>query len=162
MAQLHQSTAALRICGDLIIPDKITEIIGCAPTVGYTKGQIVRGSKTGREYVKKTGMWLLEAEDCEPANLDKQVGELLDKLTPDLNVWKSLAEQFSIDLFCGLFMEETNEGLNLSADTLLSLGQRHIMLELDIYGPTQVVKEDDPCPCGSGKTYAECCLPPVK
>lgn len=66
--------------GDAVIPDKVTELFGCTPTDSHTKGQIVRGSKTGREYVKKSGMWRLEAEDCEPENLDKQVAELLAKL----------------------------------------------------------------------------------
>lgn len=159
MAQLHQSVATLRISGDDLIPEKITELLGCEPTDSQTKGQIVRGPKTGRESVRQTGMWRLEATDCEPENLDKQVAELLGKLTHDLNIWTSLSEHFSIDLFCGLFMENTNEGVSVSADTLLALGQRKIELGLDIYGPIQELKSGDPCPCDSGKTYGECCIP---
>jgi hypothetical protein len=162
MAQVQKSLATLRVMGDDVVPDKITELLGCAPTDSHTKGQIVRGSKTGREYIKKSGMWQLEAGDCEPENLDKQVAELLSKLTQDLNVWQLLSEQFTIDLFCGLFMEKTYEGLSISQDTLLALGQRRITLEIDIYGPTQELRDDDPCPCESGKTYAECCKPPAK
>lgn len=160
MAQVQRSVATLRICGDAVVPDKITERLGCAPTTSHSKGQIVRGAKTGREYIKKSGMWRLEAEDCEPENLDKQVAEILTKLTSDLKVWKSLSEQFSMDLFCGLFMEKTNEGLELSPATLLALGQREITLGLDIYAPEKELKETDPCPCGSSRTYAECCMTP--
>lgn len=157
MAQLHQSVATLRIIGDDLIPEKITVLLGCEPTDSQTKGQIVRGPKTGREHPRQTGMWRLEATDCEPEDLDKQVAELLGKLTPDVNIWSSLSEQFSIDLFCGLFMENTNEGVSISADTLLALGQRNIELGLDIYGPTQEIRSEDPCPCNSGKIYGECC-----
>ncbi len=110
----------------------------------------------------KTGSWRLKATDCEPENLDKQVAELLGKLTQDLSIWAFLSTQFAIDLFCGLFMEESNEGVEVSAETLMALGQRGIMLGLDIYGPIREIKGDDLCPCGSGKTYDECCTPSTK
>ena len=162
MAHLQRSVATLRIIGDDLKPEKVTELLGCEPTASQTKGQKVRGHKTGREIVMRTGMWRLEATDCEPEDLDKQVAELLTKLTQDLSIWASLSDQFAIDLFCGLFMEESNEGVSISADTLLALGQRGIVLALDIYGPTQEIRNDDPCPCGSGKTYAKCCAPKTK
>jgi len=82
-------------------------------------------------------MWQLKAASCEPENLDKQVAELLAKLSPDLAVWASLSKRFEIDLFCGLFMEQSNEGGEISAATLMALGERGIALGLDIYGPTQ-------------------------
>lgn len=162
MAQLHHSVATLRIFGDDLLPEEITELLGCEPTESYAKGQIVRASKTCREYVKQKGMWRLEATDREPEDLDQQVAELLGKLTDDLNVWISLSEQFSLDLFCGLFMEKNNEGVSISAESLLALGQRRIELGLDIYGPDQEVRSEDSCPCGSGKTYGECCTPKDK
>jgi hypothetical protein len=160
MAQLHQSMASLRIFGDDLIPGEITELLGCQPTDSYAKGQIVRGEKTGREYVKQTGMWQLEATDHQPGDLDQQIAELLGKVTDDLRIWVSLSEQFSIDIFCGLFMEKGNEGISISPDTLLALGQRRLELGLDIYEPDRDLKSEDSCPCGSGKTYGECCKPP--
>jgi hypothetical protein len=162
MAHLNTSIVALRISGDHLVPEILTELLGCEPTDSFIKGQIIRGQKTGQEITKKTGIWILEAKDSEPGDIDKQVAELLGKLTNDLNIWESLSEQFKIDLFCGLFMEETSEGLSVSAETILALGQRRIMLELIIYAPTQDIKDDDPCPCGSGKLYVECCVSPIK
>ena len=162
MAHLHLSVATLRIVSDDLVPERITKLLGCEPTDSQTKGQIIRGHKTGRERVTKIGMWRLKATDCEPEDLDKQVAELLGKLTQDLSIWASLSKQFAIDLFCGLFMEESNEGVEVSAETLMALGQRGIVLGLDIYGPIQEIKGDDLCPCGSGKAYDECCTPRTK
>ncbi|MBI4855122.1 MAG: DUF4279 domain-containing protein [Acetobacterium woodii] len=157
MAHLHSSIVTLRISGDLLVPEILSELLCCMPTHSFIKGQIFRGPKTGQEIIKKTGMWSLESADAEPGNIDKQVAELLGKLTSDLNTWASLSKQFKIDLFCGLFMDQSNEGLSVSAETILALGQRRIILEIDIYAPTQDIKDDDPCPCRSGKLYSECC-----
>jgi hypothetical protein len=118
MAQLGSSSAALRVIGDDLVPDEITKLLGCPSTKSQVKGEIVRGSSTGRERTIKTGMWRLVAADCTPENLDGQVKELLSKLTSDLGVWASIRERFEIDLFCGLFMENTNEGSVISAETL--------------------------------------------
>jgi hypothetical protein len=40
-----------------------------------------------------------------------------------------------VALFCGWFMRESNEGVEISAHTLGLLGERGIVLSLDIYGP---------------------------
>ncbi len=137
MAHLSRSVATLRISGDELLPDEITKILGCQPTHGQIKGEVIVGKKTGRERVVKIGMWRLCAEDCEPENIDAQVSEMLNKLSNDLAVWKKLSEKYELDLFCGLFMEESNEGLAISPATLYSLGARGIELGLDIYDPVK-------------------------
>ena len=48
-------------------------------------------------------------------------------------------KKFEIDLFCGAFMQETSEGFEISAKTLLALGLRGIEFQLCIYAP---LKED--------------------
>lgn len=72
-----------------------------------------------------------------PENLDSQISELLNKLSSDLAVWKEIDSKFKIDLFVGLFMNESNEGLELSPASLKSLGERGILLGLDIYDPCE-------------------------
>ena len=58
--------------------------------------------------------------------------DILGQITQDLSVWESLS-RFQPNFFCGLFMGSSNDGLLLSAEVLLSLGQRGIALGLDIY-----------------------------
>ena len=41
-----------------------------------------------------------------------------------------------MDLFCGLFMHESNEGAEISPASLTALGDRGVKLSLDIYSPT--------------------------
>ena len=137
MAQLHRSVATLRISGDDLDPDRITEMLGCAPTRAQRKGDVLTSTTSGLSRTAKSGMWRLEATDHEPEDLDGQIGELLGRLTPSLDVWRALSAQYQIDLFCGFFMHETNEGLEVSAESLAALGQRGISLGMDIYSPTR-------------------------
>ncbi|MDO8652606.1 MAG: DUF4279 domain-containing protein [Undibacterium sp.] len=131
MAHLYKSVAALRIFGDTLNPDEITQILGCNPSMSYVNGQVIP-SKT-RDIIRKTGMWRLDATSCTPENLDAQVAELLGKLSPDLTVWAALANDYEIDLFCGFFMKTKGEGLDISALTLKSLGDRNIPTGLCLY-----------------------------
>lgn len=79
-------------------------------------------------------MWRLRAKETEPENLDGQVSELLGQVTSDLSVWSDIATRFRVDLFCGWFMGSGNEGVEISPETMIALGQRGIQLSLDIYG----------------------------
>lgn len=85
----------------------------------------------------RSGMWRIEAKDREPGNLNEQVTEMLGQLTGNLDVWRSLSEKYSIDMFCGIFMESSMEGIGLSADSMLALAQRRIEIDFDIYGPDE-------------------------
>jgi Domain of unknown function (DUF4279) len=135
MAHLHRSKASLRIYSAALDPEEISRILNCVPTKSFRKGQIIRGSVTGREHVQKVGMWSLAAADREPENLDAQVAELLEKLPGDLAMWGALSERYKVDLFVGLFMKEANEGFSLSPGTLRALGERSIELAIDVYAP---------------------------
>jgi hypothetical protein len=152
MAALNRSSATLRIFGDSLNPDEISRILGCAPTKAQLKGQ-TRYKST----VYKTGGWLLKATAHEPADLDSQIAELFGRVTKDTAVWAGLCQKYEIDLCCGLFMERTDEAIELSTDNMKVLAERGIKLEICIYAPTPDIRLDGPCPCDSGKIYAECC-----
>ena len=76
---------------------------------------------------------MLECADREPESLDHQIGELLDKLTADIETWQAVCRRYQVDVFCGLFMGSENEGLTISPASLAALGQRGIELNLDVY-----------------------------
>jgi hypothetical protein len=135
MAQVARSLASLRISGDELMPSEITEALGCEPTESHIKGENIVGKNTGNVRITKSGMWRLNASERIPENLDAQIIEILSKLSRDLEVWKEIGSRFSIDLFVGLFMDESNEGLDMSPSSLKELGDRGILLGLDIYGP---------------------------
>ncbi len=137
MAQLERSVVSLRIMGDSLIPEEITTMLGHPPTYAQTKGETLIGKKTGIIRIAQFGMWRLDVEASKPENLDGQIGEILGKLTADLEIWSKMEKQFEMDFFCGLFMGKSNEGLSLSPQTLAAMGLRGIELGLDIYGPDE-------------------------
>jgi hypothetical protein len=134
MPALQRSVATLRVIGDSLNPEEITLLLGAAPTFAQRKGDVVTLA-SGRSRTAKSGMWRISATPTEPEDFNAQVAEMLLGLTADLSVWRDLARSYRIDIFCGWFMGGGNEGASISADTLLSLGERGIALEVDIYGP---------------------------
>jgi hypothetical protein len=125
---------SLRFFGDELDPDEITARLGCPPSVGRKKGDTWL-TKSGKEMVARTGSWLLNAADCQSGDLDGQIAQLLEGLSNDLTVWSDLTTRFKADVFCGAFMQESNEGLSLSAKSMLDLGARRLSLEFDAYAP---------------------------
>ena len=132
MAALARSRAALRLFGEDLRPEEITALLGASPTSSHLRGEPDERRRDAR--VWPIGGWVLEADDSAPADPDQQIAQILDQLTADPVVWQSLAARFRIDMFCGWFMDELNEGVSLSAATLRSLGGRGILLDMDIYG----------------------------
>ena len=133
MAHVQRSVVTLRIGSDDLIPDEITRLLGATPTKAQTKGEKIVGKNTGHVRIAKAGMWRLSATDREPEDMDGQIEEILSQTTSDLAVWRSIGEKHQIDLFCGLFLGGSNEGMSLSAKSLAALGVRGIELALDIY-----------------------------
>jgi hypothetical protein len=134
MAALCQSVASLRIAGDALDPTEITRLLGAEPSRGQVKGQALPSQSGTR--VARIGMWSLKATATEPEDLNSQVAEILGRLSSDLEVWKSLGDRFEIDLFCGWFMGGSNEGVSISPETLIALGERGIELGIDLYAPS--------------------------
>ena len=131
MAELNESVAGLRVVGDDLDPEEITRLLGRPPDLARRKGEIIHAE--GRERVASTGAWIVNTDSSAPADLDRQVDELLAGTTSDLAVWRRLADRHRIDVFCGLFMKEPNERIAISPQTLRKLAERGIELDLDIY-----------------------------
>jgi hypothetical protein len=119
MPAIAKSVVTLRISGDTLVPNEITQLLGASPTSAEAKGDEIIGARTGTRRIAKSGMWRLCTGDREPEDIDAQIQELLGQLTSDLNVWRKIADTFDIDLFCGLFMGDTNDGLILSPKSLV-------------------------------------------
>lgn len=133
MAIISRTKTALRIIGDGLLPEDISEYLGCPPTHSQEKGEEVL-TPLGKKRIAKFGMWSIKATEQEPGDLNIQISEILDQLTDNLDSWQVLSDNYKIDLFCGLFMENDMEGISLTPDSLLRLGERKILLDFDIYG----------------------------
>jgi Domain of unknown function (DUF4279) len=133
MGIADHSVVALRIYGDDLVPSEVTALLGCEPTVAYSKGDVRIGKKTGSEYVEKTGRWSLSAGDRRPEDIPAQIEEILAKLSQDLAIWSQIKSKYRIDFFCGIFMGSSNVGLELAPTLLEQISKRSISLGLDIY-----------------------------
>jgi hypothetical protein len=91
---------------------------------------------TGRERVAGFGMWRLAANHQARGDVNAQISEILGKLSSDLASWRSLASRFRVEIFCGWFMEDGNEGISISPANLVALGERGIELDIDLYAPS--------------------------
>lgn len=134
MAEIYETRMSLRFFGDDLDPDEITARLGHPPSVGSKKGDILT-TKSGTERVARTGSWRLRASDRQPGNFDGQIAEILEALSDDLAVWADLTRRFKADVFCGIFMRESNEGVSLSAKAMRDLAVRQLSLGLHIYDP---------------------------
>jgi hypothetical protein len=108
LGSIQRSVATLRVYGDDLIPDDISRRLGCSPTSSQQKGDVILGKRTGAKRVARTGMWSLHSTDHEPENLDRQIVELLGKVTSEMDVWRDLVQMYRVDLFCGLAVKTTD------------------------------------------------------
>ena len=136
MPQISESAVCLRISGDDLLPEEISELLGYEPTVGYRKGDIRYIGPSKREKKERSGSWRLDVDRVRPGNLNDQINEIFSKLTSDISAWERISKRYSVYLFCGLFMKEGNEGIEISASTLKLLGDRGVEMGLDIYDPS--------------------------
>ena len=79
--------------------------------------------------------WCLHAPESKDADIDSQVAWILNQLTNDIGIWKKIAEDYRVDMFCGFFMERLNRGVSLSVKSMADLSERGIQIGFDIYAP---------------------------
>jgi hypothetical protein len=142
MAEITESAAAIRFLGDELDPDEISRRLGCSPTSSTLRGGVFFTPK-GSPLIARTGSWCLNTERLSPGDLDEQIAQLLARLTDDIEVWRDLTARYRGEVFAGLFMQASNEGIGLSADTLLALGTRGLSIDFDVYhlGDEQPLQE---------------------
>jgi hypothetical protein len=137
MGKLESTVVSLRIFGEDLDTDEITALLGTPPSKAYRKGE-PRSARPGSP-LRPQGSWHLSSDRAIPGDLDRQIGDLLARTTDDPAVWRAIHARYQADLFAGLFMDSTNDGLTLTPETLAAAALRGLAIGLDIYGP---VSED--------------------
>jgi hypothetical protein len=128
-------SVTLRVAGDVLDPAEISRVLGVDPDFSARKGE-ERRSRSGT-VTQPIGIWTRRARlgSAEDWDLDGAIRGLLADLPNDIAVWRDLGTRYQLDVFCGLFMERGNQGAGVSPATLLALGERGLILDLDVYGP---------------------------
>ena len=145
--------ASLGLSGDDLDPDELSARLGGKPSTSFRKGDVIRSEPTGRERIARTERWILSVGRREPGDFDGQVEELLSPLSKDLPIWQSLGK-YRPNLFVGLFLQESNEGIEISPQSLSLLAERGIMLGLDIYGASSELQNIQIIDGGDNATFS--------
>lgn len=127
MALPHATSASVRVMGDDLDLDEISSLLGVRPHISCRKGDA-----NGRFAPRRTGVWS-RVEKAAPADLDRQIREVLAPLTDDLEIWSELARRFDSDVFCGVFFNQGNAGFALQPQTLKLLADRQLKIDFDLY-----------------------------
>ena len=136
MSNISRSAVSIRLFGSELNPEHITQLLGCQPSsAAKTDEKIIKSN--GKERVVKKGFWLLEYGESDEIIIEEKIEILFGKLTDDLASWQEITKNLDLaDIFCGLFVDNWNEGFTLSQPTLRKISERNLEISFDIYSPT--------------------------
>ena len=134
MSDISKTKVSLRIFGQDLIPEEITALLGCLPTQSAKVGDVDPRQMPSSRIVKE-GFWRLEFDKENILPLEKKVDLLLNELTNDLKSWETITLKFKAEIFCGLFLNNFNEGFMLSPKLTKKLSDRNLEIGFDIYLP---------------------------
>ncbi len=83
---IDRCKVTLRVIGDDLIPEEVTQLLGCSPTQCETKGMSVLG-RDGR--VRRVAKWGT-SEDAGASDVEEVVLDLLRRLPSNRVVWQTL------------------------------------------------------------------------
>jgi hypothetical protein len=122
---------SLRIRGDALDPDFLTQQLGVAPSFSARKGELI--ARRGTERLQTTGVWTYRLEVSPATELGDAIAHLLAALPEDATLWEEITSSFTADVFCGVFLENDNQSTVIQADVLGTLGRRGLPLSFDLF-----------------------------
>ena len=122
---------SLRIRGDALDPDFLTQQLGVAPSFSARKGDLI--ARRGTERLQTTGVWTYRLEVPPATELGDAIAHLLSALPEDATLWEEITSSFTADLFCGVFLENDNQSTVVPPEVLSALGRRGLPLSFDLF-----------------------------
>lgn len=129
--EIDRVKISLRVAGDDLDPDEVTELLGVESTFAARKGEVVDAPGGARP--QRTGIWLLDLGDSPEWELADGISTLLNRMPDDPELWADLADRYEIDLFCGAFLRATNRGFDLPKELIRRMADRQLAFGVDIY-----------------------------
>jgi hypothetical protein len=130
MAAIARIRASLRVLGDTLEPEEVSALLGRPPTRQRRKGEKIEGKS---DSVAPTGAWILDSTLSERVELEEHLEVLLGSLSNDMDEWSSLTDRFSASILCSLFLDQYNEGFELSPRITQAIADRGLVIAFDIY-----------------------------
>lgn len=134
MPKIDHSSASLRFIGEGLDPNELLNRLEFHPSEDATKPIV----KTRGENIVVLSVGYRESGSRD---LGIKIEAILSWFTRDLTVWKELSKQYRGEIFCGLFLNGWNRGFELSAELLMNISERNLLIGFDIYSPTDTWDE---------------------
>ncbi len=131
MAAIARVRVSLRVFGDGLEPEEVSALLGRDPTRCHRKGDPMGGK--GATAVEPTGAWILDSALSEKAEIEEHVETLLSSVSNDSDEWDQLTSLFSASILCSAFLDQYNEGFEVSPRLARSLADRGLVIAFDIY-----------------------------
>jgi hypothetical protein len=132
---------SFRMGGERCNPDEITKLTGLQPSLAHRTGDDrVSGGRVINQY--REGIWCLDSDPAisvSGTTVEEHLIYLLDQLDPSRVELTRVARErdLRVDFFCGYFMEQSNSGWDISAETLARIAALGASLGFDVYGPPE-------------------------
>jgi hypothetical protein len=131
VAAIARVRVSLRVFGDSLEPEEVSALLGRDPTRCHRKGDPMGGK--GNTAVEPTGAWILDSVLSEKAEIEEHVETLLSSVSNDSDEWDQLTSLFSASILCSAFLDQYNEGFEVSPRLAQSLADRGLVIAFDIY-----------------------------
>lgn len=141
MGELLNSTLSIRFSGFEMDVEALSELLECEPTQVRSRARSVM--RDGKKVHREQKIWLLEYGETDGVELEEKIESLLRRLTQDLVKWHDATSTYQADMFCGLFLDDLNQGFELSPKLLKKLAGRNLKIGFDIYAPTDSWGQDE-------------------
>jgi hypothetical protein len=124
---------SLRIRGDAIERDFLTQLLGVGPTSSAERGDQVefRGETVEHE----TGAWVHHLEVPPDTEMGSAIESLLAVFPDDTTLWEELTSAYTVDVHCVVLLERERQSTAVDSDVLAALGRRGLTLDLELRAP---------------------------
>jgi hypothetical protein len=120
---------SVTIYSDGLEPEKLSELLGCTPTLAHRKGERKHDGSAPFRF----GAWILTEEGTTPQTVDQVLRRLLLRLPDDPELWSKIADDNDVQLRFGIHMTGWNKGFTISADALARLSRMRLSFDFDLY-----------------------------
>ena len=131
MAAIARVRVSLRVFGDSLEPEEVSALLGRDPSRCHRKGDPLGGESAGA--VERTGAWILDSPLSEKTEIEEHIETLLGTLSSDPDEWEQLSSRFSASILCSAFMDQYNEGFELSPRAARLVAERGLVIAFDLY-----------------------------
>jgi hypothetical protein len=124
---------SLRILGDDLDPDFLTQQLGVAPTESGRRGEPNDRAGGGRPSSREIGLWIYRVSAAPDTELGDALDQLLAAMPQDATLWEELTSTYAVDVFCGVQLEADSQSTAIPADVLERLGRLGLALVFDLH-----------------------------